>query len=452
MAIEHANWIAYVAAVHTALDELGEALKSRYEHDLDDHKSVWTPAGTNVPEVGAIYGDVEPGPGYTDPWEAEKPHITGWVEDILAAVRAEIPVYDNQDLNELHSASEQLKRVAEALGHSPGTQGAQGRIPDLLDEVNNAGGQWQGISADQFGEHFGKSVGPTMRNQRDFGASLAHLYAARAAIISAIRGHVLSLIRNATESLGGTVASGNETVRWTFASVISVAVGFSSAPLGVILSVAAIVGSVVDPLDPHQKSEHEIGGVVTGLLDGLRNGQSRADENETAYSSLVVELQDAITAEDRRNLELYDFIGNGGVGRAESGAYEVVRGAVERLAEGCFAASEEYEQLIRIAVGTDDADSHLKGINNVEQVGDVKLKDTRDTFVGFLQTTCARYREAGDRLLDAARAYDNAETTNTEILEAIEKETDFNGDRPGAGGTVEQHVGATPPIPKHWPA
>ncbi|MBK1787197.1 hypothetical protein [Prauserella cavernicola] len=444
MTIQHADWMTYVAEVQTALDEFGTALSDRYEQDLDDHKSVWTPADPKVPD---------PSWGHNGhPWEDVKPQIPEWVSEILASVTSAIPVYENQDLNALDTASEQLKGIASTLGYAPGTLGDHGRVPDLMEEINNAGGEWKGVSADTFGENFGKSVDPTMENQRDIAASLARLYSARAAINSATRGHVLSTIRQATESLGGTVASGAETGRWTFVSVVSVAVGFANAPLGAFLSVAAIIGSVVDPLDPAQKSAHDIGSVVTAVLEGLGNGKTKAEENELAYSNLVTALQDAITGKASTELELYDFTSGEGVGEAETGAYEVVRGTIERLAASCFAASEEYEHVIKAAIATDDADPHLKGINNTEQSGDVKLKDTRDTFVGFLQTTCARYREAGDRLMDAAREYDNSETTNADILNAIHKELDFNGDHAGTGGTVEQHIGATPAIARHWPS
>ncbi|MBK1788000.1 hypothetical protein [Prauserella cavernicola] len=73
----------------------------------------------------------------------------------------------------------------------------------------------------------------------------------------------------------------------------------------------------------------------------------------------------------------------------------------------------------------------------------LELKDTRDTYVSFLQTTCARYYEAGCRLTDATRANFNIETTNTEILNALAENPDLNGAGPDNGGTVEQHIHTT---------
>ncbi|SFA79318.1 hypothetical protein SAMN05216266_101464 [Amycolatopsis marina] len=454
MVIQHANSSEYLAAVRTAMDEFEEALRNRYTDSFKNWKTggngaQWTLGGALQPQLDPAMSDDEADRIFQEATS----HVPKWAAEIRADAESAIPVYDSQELNELNSAVEQMNHIAQLLEFNGPALRDKGEISDITNEISSAGGEWQGVSADKFGEDFGKSAEPTKENQRDIAVSLAKLYSARAAVISSIRGHTLTSIRQATEQLGATVDSGAESVRWTMASVFAIIVGFAGPVAAVATSVAAIVGSIVDPADPDQKFENDIGSVVAELKTALEDGKNKAVENETEYSAKVTELQDAITEKQNaepRNLELYDFTSSGeSVGQAEAGGYTYVRATIERLAKACYLASEKYEPLINHAIATDDADPQLKGINNTEQSGDVYLKDTRDTFVSFLQTTCARYREAGDRLMDAAREYDNAETNDEDILTAIGKELDFNGDESGTE-TVTQHVGATPGIEKHW--
>ncbi|GAA1077539.1 hypothetical protein GCM10009665_79950 [Kitasatospora nipponensis] len=113
---------------------------------------------------------------------------------------------------------------------------------------------------------------------------------------------------------------------------------------------------------------------------------------------------------------------------------------VRELAGYCFDASEEYEKIITNAVAVDEADFELRGRGNEATAGDRELSDLQDAFVSFVQTTCARYYEAGTRLTEAARQYYGSEAENEDILRHLERDLDLNGADEGNGGSPDSHV------------
>ncbi|SFB62131.1 hypothetical protein SAMN05216266_1303 [Amycolatopsis marina] len=431
--IKHANPAKYSAAVNEALAAFEAALTERYEKEARESFHIpWNPDREN-PMVGA--------PSSPD---QVLQRIPRWVKEIRAGVEAEIPVYETQDLDVLASAFDQLHRAARFLGNEKAI-GIPSGIPAHVNNING-NSTWAGIAGEEFRRNFGLSTRPTMDNQRGIADSLINLYAARAVTIDSARRNTLRAIRTAAGKLSQTVSTDNsetELWQWTGLSLGAVVVGIPNPTVGVVSSVAVVVGNAFDFYQTDLEYADDIHSIVTGVEDSLKKATQDAINAGYDWSNKVKELQREIAKTDSKLLELFDLT-TAGTTSQPTGGYAVEDiGEIEKLAQHCFTASEEYEQVVSAVIATDDADPQLRGMDGAETAGDVELKDTRDAFVSFLQTTCARYYEAGCRLTDAARAYFDMETTNTEILNALAEQPDLNGADPDRGGTVEQHVGAT---------
>jgi RecA/RadA recombinase len=431
--IKHANPNRYAEEVQRALAEFEGALTNRYEEEIRESFGIpWNPDREN-PTVGA--------PSTPDELMLRVPR---WVKEIRADVAAEIPSYESQDLDVLTSAFSQLHRAASLLGN-PEAIGTPSGIPDHVNHINSFS-KWAGICGAAFRENFGLSTRPTMDNQCGIANSLINLYAARAVTIDSARQNILRSIRTATEMLSQRVSTDNSQVelwQWTGLSVAAIVVGIPNAPVGVAVSAAVVIGNAFDFYQTDSKYADDIYSIVTGVKDSLKRAKQDAINAGFDWSNKVKELQRAIAETDSKFLELYDITAGGSTSQPADGYAIEEIGEIEKLAQRCFSASDEYEQVISAVIAADEADPHLKGMDGAETVGDVELKDTRDAYVSFLQTTCARYYEAGCRLTDSARTYFDVETTNSEILIALAEHPDLNGAAPDNGGTVEQYIGAT---------
>lgn len=94
----------------------------------------------------------------------------------------------------------------------------------------------------------------------------------------------------------------------------------------------------------------------------------------------------------------------------------------------------------KLAVETEAADAHLEGEYSIVTTGDTELKDARNVYISFLQTTCARYYEAGSRLNDAVRTYYGNDAESESVLNHLKNRPDLNGAKAGDGGPVDKHV------------
>lgn len=447
--IKHADPDAYTADLKAALDAFEKALISRYKDDLDDHLQVWTPHGEEPdPRPTASAG---PGPDTVSlGYDHAKKSAPAWAAEVRADVEPGVPIYDAQDLNKVESAFDDLVSTQKLLGGQSAV-GEDGTIPDLTNKINGRSGKadeftaWAGVSGDNFKNNFGQYVDPTMENQTAIARSLANLYAGRACIVDSARGNSLAAIKRATEKLGATVDSGVEEARWTVVGVGSIAVGLASTGAGTVIAIAGMLGAYLDNKNPDQEYANDIESVVLGLKADLRRVADDLRGEENKWSGKVEKLQTAIAGEASKNLELYDFSGSeAGSSSPPAGGFDVDVDYVNKLAKLCFRASDEYERVIKKALATEDADAELKGSYNVTTTGDTELKETRNALVSFLQTTCARYYEAGSRLNDAARMYYGIEAENEAVMKYLEEDPDLNGaDRPGKGGSVNKHIKET---------
>ncbi|MCT2584998.1 hypothetical protein [Actinophytocola gossypii] len=445
MTIKHANPYLYATDLRDAMAAFDSALLERYRADLDDHMQVWTPHGEEPdPKPTASAG---PGPDTVSiGYNRAKENAPGWVTEVRAQVEPMIAVYDSQDLSKLESAFNDLHAAAALLGERSAV-GDDSGLPTLTNKINGRSGdaddftKWAGISGEAFRNNFGQTVDPTMENQADLATSLLNLYDGRACIIDAARSNTLTAFQRATEKIRETVASGEENARWAFVNVAIIAVGFASAGAGAVLAGGAIIGGYLDSKNPDQKYANEIKDVVVGLMTDLGQAGIDAHTAENEWFGKVTELQRSIASVPSAELELYDFSGQTANSSAPpAGGFEVSVEQVDKLAQYCFEASEEYERVLGKVLGTDAADGELTGENDVETAGDQELKDTRDSLISFLRTTCARYYEAGSRLHDTAREYYGVETDNEAVMRALEKGPDLNGSDHGNGGSVDRHI------------
>ncbi len=443
--IKHGNPYLYAIDLRDAMDAFDSALLKRYEADLDDYMQVWTPHGEEPnPEPTRGAG---PGPdtirlGYDN----AKKFAPEWVAEVRSQVEPMVAVYDAQNLDTVETAFNDLHGVAALLGERSAV-GDDGGLPDLTNKINGRSGdaddftKWAGISGEAFRNNFGQFVDPTMENQAKLATSLLNLYDGRACIIEAARGNTLTAFQRATEKISETEASGEETARWNVINVAIIAIGLASTGGGAVLAGAALIGGYLDSKNPDQQYANEIQDVVVGLMTDLGQAEIDASTAEDEWFGKVTELQRAIASTKSAELELYDFTGQSGSGSSPpAGGFEVSVEQIDKLAELCFKASEVYERVIGKAVATDAADGDLTGEGNAETAGDHELKDTRDSLISFLKTTCARYYEAGSRLYETARDYYGAETDNEAVLRALEDSPDLNGSNPGKGGSVDRHI------------
>lgn len=443
--LEHSDPTRYREDLTTVLDEFEEALKSRYIDDLDDHMQVWTVDGERPdpePMAGAGPGPDRVSIGYN----RAKADAPSWATAARGRVELCVPIYDMQDLNKIESAFGQLDAAQKLLGANEDV-GDASEIAGLVNKINGRSGaaaefgSWAGMSGETFNQNFGQFVSPTMVNQTTMARSLANLYAGRACIVESARGNTIAAIQKATKALHETQDSGVETARWTAVSVGAIVVGIASAGVGTAVSIVGVVGSLLDGAEPDQEYANDIEDVVMGLMDALIKIRENSTDEESEWTRKVAELQSDVTGVAGEKLELYDFSGQSG---RKSGppaqGFDVDVDDIRKLAGDCFDASESYEQVIEHAVAVDKADFELRGERNEATVGDRELADLRAGLLSFLQTTCARYYEAGSRLTEAARQYYGADAVNEEILRHLERDIDLNGADKGKGGSTDSHI------------
>lgn len=444
--LRHADPSQYGADLGATLDAFEQAVAKRYYDDLVTHDlEVWTPDGGTA----GANDSLSSGPDanrINDRNEAD--NAPEWAAQIRSDVHAATPAYDRQDLDALDLAFGQLHTVAKALGH----EDALGMMSSIVEDVNTINGlsgnldaftqqaEISGISK-IIENNFGQYVTPTMENQCSLATSLVNLYAARASIIDAARRNTVDAIKRATNSLADTVDGAANSI-WTVIGITSLAVGLPPGGTlpGTILGIISMVGAEKESAS--QVPEHSIKEVVDALHAELQEANDQALREEDDWARMIAKLQEEISGADSAYLELYDFVSNSG-GSNGGEEINVDVNAVEELATLCFSVSESYESLIREAIKTDDADPELKGAFGTITRGDSELKDIRDAFVSFLQTTCARYYEAGSRLVETAKTYHDMEMENEGILNALADSPDLNGDESGNGGSVADHTGAT---------
>jgi hypothetical protein len=443
--IKHANPDRYATDLADAQKAFYDALLERYLADLDDNMQVWTPHGEE-PDPPPRAG---PGPGPNEVelgYNRAKESAPSWVAEVRGEVDPMIAVWDAQDLTKIETAFNDLHATAASLGEKVAV-GDDSGLPVLVNEINGLSGdaddftKWAGISGEAFRNNFGQYVDPTMENQSKIATSLLNLYDGRACIVEGIRGNILTAFRRATEKIRETEASGEETARWNVINVAIIGVGLVATYTGAALAGAALIGGYLDSKNPDQQYANEIKDVVVGLMTDLGKASIEASTAEDEWFGKVTKLQREIAGVDSSKLELYDFTATNGAGSSPpASGFEVSVDTINRLAQLCFKAADQYEHVISKTMATDAADAELAGEDNAETPGDAELKDTRDALVSFLRTTCARYFEAGSRLHDSARAYYGTEADSEAILRALEDKPDLNGPDPGKGGSVDENI------------
>lgn len=447
MEFQNADPGTYASDLEAALAALEQAVLERYHRELDDRHQVWTPYGGTVPDPYPL-ANGGPGPdvvGIT--FNNLREYAPGWAADVVNYVRAFIPDYDVQDLSNVESAWDDFVRVQE--------QCDAGTLATLVDDLqtNSADSddfdKWAGISRHAYRDRFADYVDKTLKNHRDIAASLANLYSGRGGLVETGRSRTLAAIHEAVEQLEAQVPSGAEGARWLVigigAIVVSVATAGVATPAAAAIAIGTggvtTVGGYLDSADPDMEPAHELEPVVRGLTDSLRITTNNLHSDESDWSGKVRSLQDEIAAADSNVLELNDFSGYGsGEDAPPTGGFTVDGDYIIALANQCFEASHKYEALISSILASESADGDLKGINNAVTTGDAELIDTRNTFVSFLRTTCARYYEAGNRLVATAKIYYGVEVENAEAAGWLDRAPDFNGSAPGRGGDVDGRI------------
>lgn len=437
--ILHGNNVEYSSDVETALNDFEQALLKRYEEEIRGSGIPWNPESDSS-VLPPDYGNKEQ-------------NYPRWAKAIVADVQAAIPRYDTQDLGFLEPwGFTQLKIAADLLDADQTTDDELSGIFGHADAINDSH-EWFGVAGDAFRRNFAQSAVDTTINQRNIAASLHNLYADRMALIESVRRGVVASLRTATEKLGATVDNSEATMwAWTIASFGATAVGIPSGGVGAALSLAVASGAALAYYHPETEYAEDIESVVTGVKASLEEARTLAINAGFDWSRKIAKLQDDIAGTDSSKLELYDLASGGGTGEPAPG-FQSDPAVIEKLAVHCFKAAEEYEQVMSAVSKTPQTDPCLNGENDAETPGVAEFKKTRDVFLSFLQTTSARYYDAGERLKKAAEMYLNIEMKNTDILRIISEGLDFDGEPPwtpnGTGGAVEQHVGTTE-VPADW--
>lgn len=451
-------------AVLAALDEFEDALRARYERDLQHEKVVQGADGLAQQYISAL--PPEPVPNSPIEW-VSRDATPGWSTRNAAKVRADVadvvPWCDTQNLKVMEAAFDNLADAARLLGReasvghedeseydalidfSPGT------IPALAVEINSDGGavgatgEWTGPTSIAF-KPFGKSAPKTVTHHRNIATSLAMLYAGRIATIEIVRGNTLTAIKGATNALRETSDYAGTAEEWLVYNATVIGVGWVLPPVGVALTVAGSVASYKVTKNPIQVPTHDIGSVIAALNTDLRSVEASMQEDEHEWAEGVQKLEKRIAQTGLDELELHDFTKGGGADTSDAGSgFSVDPTYVTNLAGRCVKASEQYEGVISSVILTDSADNELRGLDGQKTWGDRELIDVRDTFVKFLQTTCARFHEAGTRLYEAARRYGRVDDDAAGALmyEKFSDAPDLNGGVTGNGGSVDSHIGGT---------
>lgn len=434
--LKHKDPDTYAKDLKDALDEFEDALVWRYEEDLYHLTKVWTTHGEEPVFVTPT----------RDQYLTARDYAPAWAAEGRDQVSKSIADYGTQDLNKLESAVENLRSASELLGEGR----AASEEDDIFTITTKINGQcdfdgWAGASGEAFRKNFGESTSLTLVNQAQIAENLISLYSARTCIIESVRRNTVNALKRAATALRETEDSGEETDLWFFIGVASIPLGFVvTAGAGAVIAGVGAIAGLLDSNYPDQKFSNDIKEIVSTLEDQLKNAGSDASFEEGELFEKTVRMQQDLEGAKSEVLELYDFTGGEYSAAAPAGGFTVSAEDVYDLSELCFTASQVYENVITKAVSTDDADGELKGEGYVETAADAELKDTKDAFVSFVKTTCARYYEAGERLHDTARTYFGVEADNEKVFKGFEDDPDLNGaDRDGNGGSVDKHVKKT---------
>lgn len=446
--LNHPDPDKYYYDVKGALDDFESALKNRMWDDYERGFATWTPEGyKEVPQNAQL-----------DDWnrarDSFKDSTAGWAQEVRDDLDGRIAEYHTQNLTNIDMARDGLLKATKLLGGSTGAPGDRGALPTLVDDINSRCGltaeymAWSGTSADNVKDHFGVYVQDTMDNQGNIAGRLVNLYTGRSNIVEFVRNNVLHYLRTATAALKEeeVVSADAETVLAVNVGVL--AVGFVAGPIGVAADIAISAGEYLNAKDPATVPVNEIEDVVVAVQNQLDTLKEDAQSREETWTGKVQAVQGEIAGiNNNAYLELYDFTGKStptDTSSAPSGGFGVKPDLVEELAGWCFRASSQYERVISRVIETDVADGDLMGMNHVVTNGDIETKDIRDALVGFLQTTCARYHEAGIRLTETAKTYWNIEFDNKAVMAGLEADLDLNGaTRPGDGNPGGRSPGPT---------
>lgn len=433
--LKHKDPDTYAKDLKDALDEFEDALVWRYEEDLYHLTKVWTTHGEEPVFVTPTREQFLTARDYAPAWAAEgRDQVSKSIVD-----------YGTQDLNKLESAVEDLREVSKLLGEGRKVSDEDDifTTTTLINSQCDFG--WAGASGEAFRKNFGQSTSLTLVNQKQIAENLISLYSARTCIIESVRRNTVNALKRAAAALRETEDSGEENDLWFFVGVASIPLGFVvTATAGAVIAGVSAIAGLLDSNHPDQKFSNDIKEIMNTLEDQLKNAGSDASFEEGELFEKIVRMQQDIEGAKSEVLELYDFTGGEYSAAAPADGFTVSAETVYGLSGLCFTASQVYEDVITKAVSTDDADGELKGEGYVETAADAELMDTKDAFVSFVKTTCARYYEAGERLHDTARTYFGVETTNEQVLKGLEDDPDLNGaDSDGNGGSVDKHVKET---------
>lgn len=437
--LNHPDPDKYYYDVKGALDDFESALKDRMWDDYERGYSTWTPEGyKELPENAQI-------DDYTRAQDSFKDSTAGWASQVRDDLDGRVAEYHTQNLTNIDLARDGLLTATKLLGGSTGAPGNRGALPTLVDDINSRCGlaaeymAWSGTSADNVKNHFGVYVQDTMDNQGNIAGRLVNLYTGRSNIVEYVRNNVLHYIQTATAALKEEepVTTNADTVLGVNVGVM--VVGFVSGPIGLAADIALLAGEYLEAKDPTTVPVNEIEDVVVSVRNQLDSLKETAQSREETWTGKVQAVQGEIAGiTNNAYLELYDFTGKGTPGDksgAPSGGFDVDPDSVEELAGWCFEAAAEYEGVITRVIETDVADNDLMGMNYVVTTGDIETKDIRDALLGFLQTTCARYHEAGTRLTETAKTYWGVEFDNKAVLAGLRDDVDLNGGNRGGNGT-----------------
>jgi hypothetical protein len=111
---------------------------------------------------------------------------------------------------------------------------------------------------------------------------------------------------------------------------------------------------------------------------------------------------------------------------------------IRALARDSYDASDLYGEITRKLAHTDDAHRHLKGSDGEATDADRDLVALLKEFEEYLNTTTARYYSAAERLVTAAKRYDETEEINQGQLDRITRLHEEHDDYKGPGNAARE--------------
>lgn len=410
------------------------------------------------------------------------------IEELARRERGNIlpkfPLFDAHDLGKIEQSHDSLVKLCGMLGlaidNSVGLAGYSnltGITSNDLQKWNGAGtnigwwANWTGLvpgvlAGGSDSDAFFQSTTPTLHYHGQIAGSLANLLNVRATIVLNTRQNVVNAVTAAAGRLDqfefqDTTSESSSIFAVVAAGSLLLALYPPAGIAAASLSVAAFLGDgMMDKTSSDLVYQESREGIIADLHAEVDQINEILYDDESKYTNSVASLESDVLGLKTSHRALYDLTKNHPRGTKGGKGFELDPEHTLEIARHCFRAAEEYESTINALEGSDPADAHLRNADGVQIWADTQVAEIRETLLGYLKTTIARYYEAGQQTkngIDRTYRIDRAIADNWAAYEAqleagqarerkggenpySPDKPDFNGGKEGTGGRSDQHV------------